>query len=67
VGAGIAKDREARGKKSLKEKEIEPETKKTRLSTTDPYGGKRTYQGSEFRLLFSCSASAEYSQKNPGS
>jgi transposase len=41
----IAKDREAHGKKPLKEKEELPETKETKVSTTDPDSGYMMREG----------------------
>lgn len=41
----IAKDREAHGKKPLKAKEQAPETKETRVSTTDPDSGYMVREG----------------------
>jgi transposase len=41
----IAKDREAHGKKPLKEKETQPETKETKVSTTDPDSGYMVREG----------------------
>ena len=43
--ADITKDREAHGKKPLKEKETPPETKETRVSTTDPDSGYMMREG----------------------
>jgi transposase len=41
----VARDREAHGKKPLKEKEVKPETKETRVSTTDPDSGYMVREG----------------------
>lgn len=41
----IAKDRESHGKKPLKEKELKPEVKETRVSTTDPDSGYMLREG----------------------
>ena len=41
----IATDREAHGKKPLKEKETQPETKETKVSTTDPDSGYMMREG----------------------
>jgi transposase len=41
----IAKDREAHGKKPLKEKETQPETKEIKVSTTDPDSGYMVREG----------------------
>jgi len=41
----ITKDRDAHGKKPLKEKELQPETKETRVSTTDPDSGYMVREG----------------------
>jgi len=41
----IAKDREAHGKKPLKEKETQPETKETKVNTTDPDSGYLMREG----------------------
>jgi transposase len=41
----VAKDREAHGKKPLKEKEATPEVKETKVSTTDPDSGYMVREG----------------------
>ena len=41
----VTKDREAPGKKPLKQKEAEPETKETKVSTTDPDSGYMVREG----------------------
>jgi transposase len=41
----IAKDRESHGKKPLKEKETQPETKESKVSTTDPDSGYMVREG----------------------
>ena len=41
----IARDRESHGKKPLKEKETQPETKETKVSTTDPDSGYMMREG----------------------
>ena len=41
----IATDREAHGKKPLKEKQTQPETKETKVSTTDPDSGYMMREG----------------------
>jgi len=41
----VTKDREAHGKKPLKQKEVEPEIKETKASTTDPDSGYMVREG----------------------